>query len=407
MSIVPHLPTACYVSSTAISTLKRKSLGGCPIPTKKNPSRYPLCFILPDDKSQKLFVSRGKKEHAIEVPGEINAMDVISYNGLQVIVASPTKSSLPAVFAALGQHLRQDADIVTFNPALITRVLKATPGTCHRLELCNYVESKLRTIQLHFPNLRIDSTNTPNILTSKKFYVLSCSSWAKGEMTGDGLARFEIEPHAFEHFVQNKWTLHHVAVCIGNPETIRSEDFIQAAFDLSIGKLVTGAYEVLRHLTTTSRGVVSKAIHLASDIVVPESILTSRDDLTNPDRVLPYPRNAETLERNQKVISDFFILRIHPHLEPRKIKPFALLLFDGDKQKYGECCQALEPTDESDELLCQIFLEYKSIAGNDIDFSKLKQVFNKMGNKELLDMCDHFYIEHSFSFRVHHVDCNH
>ena len=406
MSIVPHLPTACYVSSAALSTLKRKSLGGCPIPTKKNPSRYPLCFILPDDKSQKLFVSRGKKNHTIKVPGEVDAMDVISYYGLQVIVASPTKSSLPAVFTALRQHLRQDADIVTFNPALITLVLKATPGTCHRLELCSYVESKLRTIKLHFPNLRIDSTNTPNILTSGKFYVLSCSSWAKGEMTGDGLARFEIEPHAFEHFVQNKWTLHHVAVCIGNPETICSEDFIQAAFDLSIGKLVTGAYEVLRHLTT-SCGVVPKAIHLASDIVVPESILTSRDDLTNPDRVLPYPRNTETLERNQKVISDFFRLCIHPRLDPRKIESFALLLFDGDKQKYDECCQALGPTDDSDELLYQIFLKYKSITGNDIDFSKLKQVFNKMGNKELADMCDHFYIEHSFSFRVHRVDCNH
>lgn len=382
-------------------------MGGCPIPTKKNPSHYPLCFILPDGKSRKLFHGRCKKEHTIEIPGEVDTLDVILYYGLQAIVASPTKSSLPAVFAALGQHLSQDADIVTFNPALITRVLKATPGTCHRLELCSYVESKLRTIKLHFPNLQIDSTHTPNILTSGKFYVLSCSSWAKGEMTGDGLARFEIEPHAFEHFIQNKWTLHHVAVCIGNPETIRSEDFIQAAFDLSIGKLVTGAYEVLRHLTTTSRGVVPKAIHLASDIVVPESILTSRDDLTNPDRVLPYPRNAETLERNQKLLSDFFRLRIHPHLEPCKIETFALLLFDGDEQKYDECCQALEPTDESDELLHQIFLEYKSIAGNDIDFSKLKQVFNQMGNKDLSDMCDHFYIEHSFSFRVHHVDCNH
>ena len=107
------------------------------------------------------------------------------------------------------------------------------------------------------------------------------------------------------------------------------------------------------------------------------------------------------------MISDFFRLSIHPHLDPRKIERFALLLFDGDKQKYDECYQALEPTDESDELLHQIFLEYKSIAGNDINFSKLKQVFNKMGNKELSDMCDHFYIEHSFSFRVHHVNCNH
>ena len=401
----------CYFSPTALSTLKRKSLSDCSTPTKKNPSRYPLCFILPNDKSRKWFIKRCKKDRTIEVPGEVDNLDVILYCGLKVILASPSKSSLQAVFTMLGQHLYQDADIVIFNPALITRVLKASPGTCHRLELCNYIGNyvggNLRTVKLYYPNLQIDSTNTPHILTSEKFYVLSCSSWAKGKMTGDGLARFEVEPHCFDHFVQDKWTLHHVAVCIGNPETIRSEDFIQAAFNLSIGKLVTGAYEVLRHLTTTSRGIVSKAIHLASDIVVPESILTSRDDTKNPDRVLPYPRNAEALDRNEKLVSDFFRLCIHPHLEPHKIKPFALLLFDRDEQKYDECCQALGPADETDELLHQIFLGYKSIAGNDIDFSKLKQVFNQMGNKELSDMCDHFYIEHSFSFRVHNFDCDH
>ena len=355
-----------------------------------------------------MFIDRGNVDHTVHVPGEVATLDVISYNGLKVIITSPTRSSLNAVFTTLRQHLRPDADIVIFNAALIKQVLKASPGTCHRLTLCNHVgsaqvstASTCHQLELCLPNLQIDSTS---ILMSGQFYFLSCSSWAKGKMTSDGLAKFEIQPHDFECFVQDKWALHHVAVCIGNSETIHSDDVLQAAFNRSTAIIVIGGYDVLNHYK--SSGVVTKAIHLASSIVVPEAILTSQDDI-DPDRVLPYPRNAEDLERNQKVISDFFRLSIHPHLEPRKIEPFALLLFDGDEQKYDECCQALEPTDESDELLHQIFLEHKSIAGNDIDFSNLKQVFNQMGNKELSDMCDHFYTEHSFSFRVHHVNCNH
>ena len=75
--------------------------------------------------------------------------------------------------------------------------------------------------------------------------------------------------------------LHLAAVCIGNTETIVRNDAFQKAFDESNCHLVTGAYELLKRLE--SSGNVSQAIHFASDIVVPESILTSRDDQQNPD----------------------------------------------------------------------------------------------------------------------------
>ena len=75
------------------------------------------------------------------------------------------------------QHLRQDADIVIFNAALIKQVLKASPGTCHRLTLCDYVSpaqvstaSICHQLELCLPNLQIDSTS---ILMSGQFYFLS------------------------------------------------------------------------------------------------------------------------------------------------------------------------------------------------------------------------------------------
>ena len=121
--------------------------------------------------------------------------------------------------------------------------------------------------------------------------------------------------------------------------------------------------------------------------------------------MLPFPRNRECLKRNQKLISAFFHHCVQSHLFGKaKIKEFAVLLLDGDVRKYDECRRLLEPTDESDELLYQIYVKYSELAGNAIDFSKLKQVFNRMKHKELSDLCDHFYIEHYFAFKIHCLD---
>ena len=325
---------------------------------------------------------------------------ILSYAGLKVVVPSAvdTRSSLKTTFTALRHYLRRDADVVIFNPALINRALKATPGSCHRLVLSEGSTDQLDTVRLLFPDFQIDS-----FLESTKYLMLSCCSWAKGETTGDGLVRFEIDPHSFECLVEDNWALHLVAVCIGNTETINCGDVFRRAFDHSSRILVTGAYGVLKQLEKLS-GNVSKAIHLASDIAVPESILTSRDDQRNPDRVLPLPHNRESLERNQKLVSAFFHQCIRSHLGMAKIKEFAVLLFDGDETKYDECLRLLEPLDESDELLHQIYRKYSSIAGKAIDFSKLKDVFDKMKHKELSDLCDEFYIEHSFAFKINCLD---
>ena len=345
-------------------------------------------------------MNRGEIQH-FWIWNSQHKLDVISYYGLKVVVppAVDTRSSLKTTFMALARYLRRDADMVIFNPALINRALKATPGTCHRLALSEGSTGQMDIlIRSLFPQFQIDS-----FLRSRKYHMLSCSSWAKGEATGDGLVRFEMDPHCYECLATNNWTLHLSAVCIGNTETISSGDVFQKAFDHSNGILVTGAYGVLKQLEKSS-GNVSKAIHLASDVAVPESILTSRDDQLNEDRVLPLPHNSECLERNQKLISDFFRHHIRSRLGLAKIKQFAVLLFDGDEAKYDECHRLLEPTDESDELLHQIYVKYSSVAGKAIDFSKLKDVFNEMEHKELSDLCDDFYIEHSFVFKINCLD---
>jgi len=361
-----------------------KSSATCPNPSKSNPACYSHCFIFPNTESQELFVSRGEIE-CFFIQKSCKLV-VLSYAGLKVVVPSAvdTRSSLKTTFTALRHYLRRDADVVIFNPALVNRALKATPGSCHRLVLSEGSIDQLDTVRSMFPEFQIDS-----FLESTKYHLLSCSSWAQGETTGDGLVRFEIDPHSYECLVEGNWVLHLAAVCIGNTETINSGDVFRRAFDRSSRILVTGAYGMLKQLEKSS-GNVSKAIHLASDIAVPESILTSRDDQRNPDRVLPFPHNRESLERNQKLVSAFFHQCIQPLLGMTKIKKFAVLLFDGDVTKYDECLRLLEPLDESDELLHQIYRKYSSIAGKAIDFSKLKDVFDQMEHKELSDLCDEF-----------------
>jgi len=340
-------------------------------------------------------VNRGKKSSQHTA---YNEPVIISYFGLKVVVSSPvaTKTSLDTAFTALRPYLCEDADVVIFQPAIINRALEATPGTCHRLELSERTPDQMDILTSLFPHFQIDS-----FLRSGKYHMLSCSSWAKGEATSDGLVRFLIDPHSYKYFVEDSWVLHFTAVCIGNTETINSADVFRKAFDHSKSYLVTGAYEVLKRLEV-SPGSVSKAIHLASNIAVPESMLTSRDDQQNQGRILPFPRNIEALEKNQKLVSDFFRQCIQSRLGVDKIKEFAVLLFDGDETKYDECLQLLEPTDhDRSELLYQIYIQYRSMAGNAIDFSTLKDVFKQMKHKELSDLCDKFYIEHSFVFKIH------
>ena len=113
-----------------------------------------------------MFVNRGKKSSQHTA---YNEPVIISYFGLKVVVSFPvaTKSSLDIAFTALRPYLREDADVVIFQPAIINRALEATPGTCHRLGLYERTPDQMDILTSLFPHFQIDS-----FLRSGKYHML-------------------------------------------------------------------------------------------------------------------------------------------------------------------------------------------------------------------------------------------
>ena len=298
------------------------------------------------------------------------ALDVVTYDGVQVLVTFTTQRSLETVLTILKQYLRQDADVVIFNQAFMIEILNRDLGTCRLLD---YTESMLK---LHLPNFRIDSASSQ---TPGKFYALS-SSLAKDKIAGIGLLRCEMEPQYLQQYAMDEWSWHNVAVSVGNidPKQIYSDDDILKFY------LVSGAREVLKRLIE-SRGNVRMAIYLASDISVPGSVLSPPDE-----------ENPESLEHDHKLILKFFEF-IEPLITDEETKEFALLLLDRDMEKYDECL--LAALDKSDAVLNQVFLKLRSTAGKDLDLFRLKYVLDQMKSKKFTEMFNNL-----FSFKVYHLD---
>ena len=374
MGVVHEFCCILFYSSAALSTLKRKTSDGSSTPSKKYSLQYTKCFVFPSTESQQKFISLGKKE-----PGEVETLDAILLDGVRVLAVSA--SSLPKISTMLRRYLCYNADIIIVNKALMTGALKIYPGTCNRLE---FTESKLK---LCLPNIRICTASS---LVSGKFRALS-SHLAKDEKP-IGVVRFEVDPHDLEQYMPDGMRVHHMAVSIGyiGPEMIHSDDDILDSFDHKNATyyLVNGAYEVLKCLRE-SKGNIRKAMHLASKIGLPDSILSPPDDA-----VLQNPRS---LEHNRKLISAFSQL-IKPLITVEETKELALLLFDGDMDKYDKCL--LAALDEPDSVLNQVFLKFKSTDGN-CNLFKLKELLDQMENTKFAEMFDNYL----FSFRVHHLDC--
>ena len=297
------------------------------------------------------------------------ALDVVTYDGVQVLVTFTTQCSLETVFTVLRQYLYQDADVVIFNQAFMIEIPNRDLGTCRLLD---YTES---TLKLHFPNFRIDSASSQ----TPKFYVLS-SSLAKDKITGIGVLKCDMEPQHLQQYAMDGWSWHNVAVSVGNidPKRMYSDDDILKTY------LVCGAREVLKRLIE-SRGDVRMAIYLASDIAVPGSVLSPPDE-----------ENPECLEHDHKMILKF-LQHIEPLITVEETEELTLLLFDGDKEKYDECL--LAALDKPDTVLNQVFLKLRSTAGKDLNLFRLKYVLDQMKSKKFAKLFNNL-----FSFNVHHLD---
>ena len=365
-----------FYSSAALSTLKRKISDGSSTPSKKYSLQYSKCFVFPSTKSQETFIRRGKKE-----PRDVEILDAILHDEARVLAIVATRSSLPMISTMLKRYLCYSADIIIVNKALMTGALKIYPGTCHCLDFTD------RKLKLCFPYFQISAASS---LTSRKFRVLT-SPLAKDEKP-IGLVRFEVDPHDLEQYMPDGMKVHHMAVTIGTigPEMIHSNNDILDSFDHKNATfyLVNGAYDVLKCLRE-SKGNIRKAMHLASKIGLPDGILSPRDD-----GVLQNPRSRE---HNHKLISAFSQL-IEPLITIEETEALALLLFDGDMDKYDKCL--LAALDEPDTVLSQVFLKFKSTDG-DCDLFKLKELLDQMENTKFAEMFDNYL----FSFRAHHLDC--
>ena len=364
-----------FYSSAALSTLKRKISDGSSTPSKKYSLQYSKCFVFPSTESQQTFIRWGKKES-----GEVDILGAILHDGVRVLAVVATRSSLPRISTMLRQYLCYNADIIIVNKALMTGALKIYPGTCHRLDFTD------RKLKLCFPYFQISAASS---LTSGKFCVLA-SHLVKDEKP-IGVVRFEVDPHDLEQYMPDGMRVHHMAVSIGyiGPEVIHSDDDILDSFDHKNATfyLVNGAYDVLKCLHE-SKGNIRKAMHLASK--------SGLADGTPPrdDTVLQNPRS---LEHNHKLISGFSQL-IEPLITVKETEELALLLFDGDIDKYDE--SLLAALDEPDTVLNQVFLKFKSTDG-DCDLFKLKELLDQMENTKFAEIFDNYL----FSFRVHYLDC--
>ena len=379
---------------------------------KSRDDRYHLALIFPTTKALDKFVQRSRSVK------DGTTIDGVFIQSIEKVTVAATAATEPAmleeVMAKLAVLCRHDADIVVLIPSLISDNMKPSPGTCHKVSICRYSESMLPGTpdpSELLPAVREASTFkllTSFTSTSRDSYILSCSSWGQHDLSLDGIARIGTDPHDSSKHIGQDMHLHLVATCIGVMETIKTPLQMNDVFEKHASNMVcTAAFELLRQLETSDSDI-SKAIHSASSLIVPESMLTTGDDDKNSSRVLPFPTNEKSLKRNQKLLSDFFLLKVMEHLYGDDIKQFAVALLG--KETYEKIATQVykdDPTSSVQDVIYQIYIEWKKVCGKSIDFSELKVAFSKIGHKELCDLCDTFYIEHAFSFELHRPDCHH
>ena len=312
-------------------------------------------------------------------------------------------------------------DLIVLYPALLTNMLAPTLGSTHKLKICKWIAINDRNViptkDVKIPNLvanlfqSASRASVRKIVRSPNHYVLLPCTWVQSPVQVNGLVRSDCSPLSYRTF--RGFKVHHVAVCTGQAEKTLTKkkptlhDLLDPNQDHVCNYIRVGIMDILRTLEQEQCVSVEKAIYLAAKISVPESILSSPDDVT-PKRMLPIPHNDSDLERNQRIVSDFFLRHVARCLiRLPDIERFAAELV-GAVGLVEAQTRAREEGQEvsSRELVRQVFLQWKQRAGRDIDFVPLINVFEKLQHKELRDFCQMFVTEHSFTFRMHQLCCS-
>lgn len=320
----------------------------------------------------------------------------------------------------LAPNCKENADILILYPALLTQMLEPSPGSAHAISLCQSfgVGNEIRDPEID--NLvaglcqSASPENVERILCSSNHSLLAPCTWVQSPLQVDGIVRSDLPQMSIldRHF--QGYSLHHVAICTGQAEKVPStgvpslDDCLEPNNQIVCNYIRIGVFEILRNIERNEP--MKRAIHLAAKITVPESMLSSRDDIT-PERMLPVPRDDRVLKRNQRIIREFFFQHVQRCLNsPSEIKELALPLIGDDRFAVAESESKRVPDEKPDEvsneeLVYQVFLQWKKAAGRDIDFVPLKDAFEKMGHKELEDLCIMYVCEHSFCFKMHQLSC--
>ncbi len=304
----------------------------------------------------------------------------------------------------------RNTDIVILYPALLTQTLEPSPGSAHAVSPCQSFSERNGIRNTAIDNLvaglfqSASPENVERILCSSNHYLLAPCTWVQSPLQVDGVVRSDFPQILDHHFLGHH--LHHVAICTGQAEKVPStgvptlDDCLDPDNQIVCNYIRIGVFEILRNIERTEP--MKRAIHLAAKITVPESMLSSRDDVT-PERMLPIPRDDRVLERNQRIISEFFFQHMQRRLDTQsEIRQLALHLIGEDQ--YG-VAESRSEQESNGELVYQMFLQWRKAAGRDIDFVCLKDAFEKMGHKDLRDRCVMYVSEHSFCFKMHQLRC--
>ena len=299
----------------------------------------------------------------------------------------------------------KDADVVVVYPALFAEVLQLRNGSPHRLEICELASMNATLVpsdnvanlvaglfQSAFPS----SVN--ELLTSPGYCALFPNTWVSSPVEVDGIVAATVTPLLLNGF--KKFKVYPVAVCTGKAEQMagaRLHEFLDSKSRYVCDFVRVAVMSILRRMEQTHS--IEKAIHLESDMSVPTALLYSNEKMK---RMLPDPKNDSVLERNQRIVKEFFITKVHSCLDNlTDIEQFGVELVGEDglertKNNASMCGR---------ELISQIFLQWKRQVGKKIDFVPLMNIFEKLGHQELKDRCEMFVTEHSFRFKLHPLDC--
>lgn len=221
----------------------------------------------------------------------------------------------------------------------------------------------------------------------------------------DGVAYVPTPPLLFSNFNQFFHGVYFVAICTATAERVPEPT---KELDVNVPTVCNyirvAIMEILRKFEQFE--TVEKAIHETGDISVPHALLYSTGDFDQPKRLLPVPRSSTfELEKNQRLVKEFFLEHVHCLGSAQNIELFAIELI-GDEGLRNVKQNMDRQLSSHRELIFQVFQQWKLKMGKNIGFVPLIEVFEKLEFSELKDRCLMFVQEHSFCFTLHQLHCN-